>query len=466
MASKRPNILFVFADEWRAQALGYAGDPNAETPHLDAFAAESMNLEQAVSGCPVCCPYRASLMTGLYPLSHGVFINDVELAPDHHTIARHFGAAGYRTGYIGKWHIYGSPDGHYGRRRSPVPRDYQMGFDDWWGFECSHNYLNSPYYHNDDPTEYRWEGYDAFAQTDLAIDYMQERAAKDEPFMLMLSWGPPHFPLNNAPEAYQARYADRDIQLPPNVPPAFHEQAREELRGYYAHIAALDDAWARLMAGLAAAGVDDNTIVVFTADHGEMRWCHGIETKLVPWAESLRVPCLVRWPGGQPAWAGQVSELPVDAPDWFPTLAGLCGLEQPAVCEGRDWSPVLRGEEQATGDELALIGVHAAYNELPRNQLEPYRGVSNADVTYAATVDGPWLLYDNREDPYQLRNLVDDPSWAERRDQLDAEMRRRLDAVGDAFEPGPVLIERAGLSHYKELRMACERPWKDYWQQS
>jgi len=180
---KKPNIVFVFADEWPAHATGYAGDPNCATPMLDRLAAESVNVTHAVSGCPVCCPYRASLMTGQYPLTHGVYINDVELDPNCVSIARAFGQGGYRTAYIGKWHLYGSPDGQYGRRYAVVPRDYQLGFDYWKGFECCHDYNDSPYFFNDDPTPRKWEGYDALAQSRDAAQYIRDHANGEKPFM-------------------------------------------------------------------------------------------------------------------------------------------------------------------------------------------------------------------------------------------------------------------------------------------
>ena len=133
-------------------------------------------------------------------LTHGVYINDVELSRDCHSIARAFGNGGYDTAYIGKWHVYGSPDGRYGRRDVFVPRGYQLGFDYWKGFECTHEYLNSFYFFNDDPTRQRWDGYDAFAQSRDAAEYIRGREATDSPFLLMVSWGPPHFPLHTAPE--------------------------------------------------------------------------------------------------------------------------------------------------------------------------------------------------------------------------------------------------------------------------
>src|SRR5437016_12916743 len=134
---RRPNVLFILADEWRAQATGYNGDPNVRAPVLDRFASQSVDFQTAVSGCAVCCPYRASLLTGQYPLTHGVFINDVELKPKNTTLGEAFAQAGYRTGYIGKWHVYGSPDGNYGRRLAYIPPEKRFGFEYWKACECT-----------------------------------------------------------------------------------------------------------------------------------------------------------------------------------------------------------------------------------------------------------------------------------------------------------------------------------------
>jgi len=103
--SKKPNVVFVFGDQWRQQATGYAGDPNVKTPNLDALARESVNFTHALAGCPVCSPYRASMLTGQQPLTHGVFVNDVYLQPRTSSIAQAFSVAGYDTAYIGKWHV-------------------------------------------------------------------------------------------------------------------------------------------------------------------------------------------------------------------------------------------------------------------------------------------------------------------------------------------------------------------------
>jgi arylsulfatase A-like enzyme len=173
---RRPNVLFVLADEWRAQATRYNGDTNVETPALDRLAAESVRYDMAVSGTPVCCPYRASLLTGQYPLTHGVIVNDVELKPKGVTMGEAFTKAGYRTGWIGKWHVYGSPDGQYGRRLAYIPPEKRFGFDYWKACECTHDYNKSLYYEGKDQTPKYWPGYDAFAQTDDACSFIRQQS--------------------------------------------------------------------------------------------------------------------------------------------------------------------------------------------------------------------------------------------------------------------------------------------------
>src|SRR5678809_1344426 len=162
---RQPNVVFVLVDQWRAQAFGYTRDPNAHTPAIDSLASESVNFGHAVSGFPVCSPYRASLMTGQYAVKHGVVVNDVPMKPNGPTLGETFQKAGYETGYIGKWHIFGSPDGKCGRRLAFIPKESRFGFDYWKACECSHNYNRSLYYQADDPAERYWEGYDAIGQT-------------------------------------------------------------------------------------------------------------------------------------------------------------------------------------------------------------------------------------------------------------------------------------------------------------
>ena len=214
----QPNIVYLLADQWRASATGYAGDPNVQTPNLDRLAKESLNFRNAVSVCPVCTPYRAALMTGRYPTSTGMFLNDAHLPDSELCLAEVLQAAGYATAYIGKWHL----DGH--GRSSYIPPERRQGWDYWKAAECDHNYNHSHYYTGHSDEKRFWEGYDAFAQTKDAQQYLRDHARGGQPFVLLVSYGVPHFPHATAPEEYKALYPPEKIKLPPNVPAALQDQ--------------------------------------------------------------------------------------------------------------------------------------------------------------------------------------------------------------------------------------------------
>lgn len=441
----RPNIVFIFADQWRAQAIGYSGDPNVRTPNLDRLAESSLNCTHALSACPVCAPYRASLLTGQFPLTHGVFINDVSLDPEVPSLAKVCNAAGYDTAYIGKWHI----DGH--GRSSYIPRERRQGYDFWRVLECTHEYNNSPYYADDSDQPLIWDGYDAIAQTRCAIDYIRQRDTS-KPFLLMLSWGPPHNPYETAPERFRAIYDPQKLALRPNVkeaqwlPNVFGnlEQIRNDLAGYYAHCSALDECVGAIWSALKKTGLEEETIFIFTSDHGDMLGSQGHWRKQVPYDESIRVPFLLHWPG---ALGRGSRELPIliDAPDLMPTLLKLCGLEIPARVEGNDYSAVLLGDEAPRDDEAAVLTSVAPFAEWRLDMgAKEYRGLRTRRHTYVRSLEGPWLLFDNEVDPCQMKNLVQSPDHAPLLRQLDEVLFRKLAERGDEFKPAAYYLEKWG----------------------
>jgi len=445
---KKPNIVFVFGDQWRVQATGYGGDPNLQgkTPHLDKLAAESINLTNAVSTCPVCTPYRASLLTGQYPLTHGLFLNDAPLRSEAVTIAELCKKSGYDTAYVGKWHIDGQGRGRY------IPKDRRQGFDYWKVLECTHSYNNSHYYAGDDPTKRTWDGYDAIAQTRDVQGYIKGRAGNDKPFVMFLSWGPPHNPYGTAPEKYQKMFNPEDIKLRPNVPSEKEAAARIDLAGYYAHIAALDDCIGELVDTIDKAGIADNTILVFTSDHGDMLGSQGERRKQRPYDEAVRVPLLIRYPAGL-GKKGKEIDMPFGSPDIMPTLLALSGIKIPACVEGTDYSSVLNGSEEA-GDDVALIECAWPFGEwLRKNGGKEYRGVRTRRYTYVRDLDGPWLLYDNQRDPYQQKNLVKTPEARSLIEKLDAKMFAKLRAHGDDFKHGSEYIKKWHYKVYKNGTM-------------
>ena len=434
-AEPKPNILFVIADQWRAQAFGYAGDPNVRTPHLDRFERQCVNFTQAVAGTPVCSPTRASLLTGQRPLTHGVFLNDVPLGTNAVTLAKVLKHDGYDTACIGKWHL----DGH-GSRSAFIPRERRQGFDYWKVQECTHAYNNSHYF-ADEPVKLKWDGYDAIAQTRDAQSYLRQRAAAKRPFLLWLAWGPPHNPYETAPTHYRAMYSPERLQLNPNVPASAHPTARKELAGYYAHCTALDDCFNELVQTLEQTGLSTNTIVVFTSDHGDMLWSQNQQRKQRPWEESARVPMLFRLPASSGIQPRRVHAM-INSEDMMPTLLSLCGLPIPPSAEGLDFSGAMRGGLDPSGG-ATIVRCVSPFGEFIRSGGgREYRALRNAQYTFVRDLKGPWLLFDNGADPYQRTNLVGNIQYAPLQASLDAQLKMKLADQKDEFLPGPEYIRK------------------------
>lgn len=438
-AADHPNIVFVFADQLRACGTGYGGDENVRTPNIDRLAAASISFRNAVSVCPVCTPYRASLLTGRFPTTTGMFLNDAYLPERELTIAEVLKEAGYDTAYIGKWHL----DGH--GRKNCIPPERRQGFDYWKAAECDHDYNRSHYFTGTSDEKFMWEGYDAFAQTADACRYLKVRAESKKPFVLFLSYGIPHFPHGTAPERFMAMYPPEGIRFRQNVPPEMRTpKVIAEARGYYAHTSALDECVRDLVAALDGNGLGRGTIFVFTSDHGEMMGSHGVRpyTKHVPWDESARVPFLLRYPalhGG----TGRETDTPLTTPDIMPTLLSLAGVRIPATVEGRDLSAVVR-EGRDISDHDALYMAVSPFTGLPANFNRQYRAIRTSRYTYVRDPSGPWLLFDDRNDPCQMNNLLGGPSGATLQEELDARLNAALKAAGDDFRPGQEYVRQFG----------------------
>jgi arylsulfatase A-like enzyme len=245
--------------------------------------------------------------------------------------------------------------------------------------------------------------------TDAAIDYIGTHT--DKPWLLVLSWGPPHPPFDSAPAETMRLYDPESLQLRPNVPAEIAPLARERLRGYYGHISALDSELGRLLDKLDETGQATNTIVVYTSDHGTMMGSHGYGGKRLPFDEACKVPFLLRYPGVVPA--NRTTDVLLGAIDLFPSLCGLARVPVPQHCEGMDLSEAMRGSAMRAPESAFLMhiqrtkagGEAAAYAPL-------FRGVRTERFTYAIADTGLWCLYDNKEDPYQMRNLIEDPAHA------------------------------------------------------
>jgi arylsulfatase A-like enzyme len=213
------------------------------------------------------------------------------------------------------------------------------------------------------------------------------------------------------------------------------------LAGYYAHCSALDECVGDLLRTLRENGLEKNTIIVFTADHGDLLGSHGGRNKQQPFDESVRVPFLVHWPA---LGEGKKVDAPIASPDVMPTLLGLCGVTIPKSVEGTDFSDYLRGGKNPS-DNAALISCAAPFGQWSRkNGGREYRGIRTLHHTYVRDLNGPWLLFDNDVDPFQMKNLAGDPGHAKLQSELDTLLQRKLREAHDEFLPAENYIRKWG----------------------
>jgi arylsulfatase A-like enzyme len=438
----RPNIIWLIADQWRAQAIGANGDPNAHTPNIDRLCSSGVNFEQARSGFPLCCPFRGSMLTGRYP-NHMVPGHEYPLPPEQETIAGIFSGAGYHTGYFGKWHLDGFHEREGRAAMHIVPPDRRGGFTAWVGYENNNSPWDS-WVHGGagkDAFHYKLPGYESDALTDLFIGHLKERAADKvggavKPFFAVLSVQPPHDPYV-APAAYMAQYNAEQLRLRPNVPPvaAVEEQARQELAGYYAQIENWDWNIGRIIDTLSQQGLTTSTHIMIFADHGDMHGSHGQFRKTTPYEEAVRIPMIV---SGEVSFydqriTGAVSTLFSEV-DVAPTTLGLCGLFAPTWMEGHDYSghrlrfrphPV---EPDSMYLQLVVPSMH------PDSVDVPYRGLVTRDGwKYVCLENQSWLMFNLNEDPYELVNVALNSAYGAQRRQLIARLKQWIADTGDKF---------------------------------
>lgn len=450
------NLVFVFADQLRADVLGYSGDEKAITPNLDKFSKTSMNFNCAFSVSPVSAPYRSSLFTGKYISSTGMVINEINMNPNHRTIAGILNENGYNCGYIGKMHLN---DAH---NRPIAKGPERMGFNHYWaGYSFNHLSYNAYYYTDTEDKEnvkISLKGkYGPQEFTTLACNYLEKASKEDKPFAMFLSWNPPHDPWvakNTLPECYE-KFKDTEFSLPVNFkeepdqymdryPQAFFKGKtkwredfiygggfQETMRCYYAMTNSIDEQFGRIINKLEELGLDKNTIVIFTSDHGEMFTSQGRMYKLTFYDEAARVPMLIHLPGGM---TGE-SDVLLNTPDLMPTILGMLGLEKqiPDETEGNNLSFIMNGKSGKEPEFVFLQGMGHTFQWLDGFE---WRAVRDHDYLYAKYLrDGKELLFNLKDDPYQMHDLAGNPEYKKILANYRNIMKRKMKELNDEFKP-------------------------------
>lgn len=432
--NRQPNLVFIFSDQQSYDMLGCYGNQQIITPNLDRFASEGIRFTHCFSNSPVSTPYRGMLMTGQHSLYNGTFANDKPVIPGHgKKFAEVLSDAGYSTAYIGKWHLLG------GNRNRPVPKDMRYGFNEvFYTNNCHVNFnVGHCFYWDEQGKKVLFDDWEVFGQTKQALEYLDSRRKEEGPFALFVSWHPPHdwgkfqgedgqmHYKYDSPAELMAYYDRESIQMRPGT-----ESTPDRRHMYHGHMAAItgvDIAFGQLMDKLKEIGADENTLVVFTADHGDMLESSGAsKPKEVPHDYSCRVPLILRMPGS--FTPGDSSSLMISALDIMPTLLGLLNLDVPKECQGQNLANAIR-----TGDENAVESVPTwLYHG------EGYRGVITRDFTFAMQphTQGASMmnvLFDRKNDPYQQHNLFDDPTYAKQKEELIRLTRQYMEKFGDEF---------------------------------
>lgn len=431
MASPK-NILVLMCDHHRYDALGCLGNPLAHTPNLDRLAAQSVRFESCYNQAPVCAPTRHSLATGRYCHAHGVVTNGHKPYPGMRTIGHALQPLGYRRFNQGHMHW--------------TDRAMDNGFEPWVDQEMWRATMPAEVLARYDwehqavtrrttggPSTRSREQYWGYHVATNAIRQIEEAVARGEPFLCWTAFTEPHPPFYPPKELY-ARIDQASIQLPeqapPGAPPPHPEiqrkrrewahltevELRQVIAGYYGMIALVDGYCGMVLDALDRLGIREETIVVWTVDHGDQMWEHELFLKFVMREASVHVPLLIDAPGVEP---GVRSEL-VEHVDLFPTLCEWAGAPVPETVQGRSLVPLL-GTAPAPAD----------WRDAVYSQIGDVFMIRTADAMLNVYGGEPGEYFDLATDPHEFYNRIADPAYA---GQI-ADLRARLRAWERANQP-------------------------------
>ena len=446
MSAKPPSVLLLMVDQLAASWLPAYGHDVVRAPHVTALSEQGVAFDAAYCASPLCAPSRASLLTGLLPSRTGVYDNAAEMRASLPTVTHRLRTAGYATTLAGKMHFVG-PDQLHGFEERLTPDVYPAGLD-WtpdWRAPVDERL---PWYHTMESVVRP-----GVSAASMQVDYDDEvcfhavralydhaRTRRGDPFFLVASFTHPHDPWE-LPARWWERYDPAGIDLPavPAIPWAEADphsrrlramsridaegltdaQIRRARHAYYAAISYVDDRIGQVLGALRESGLEDDTIVLLTADHGEMLGERGLWYKMAFFEDAARVPLIVRAPAGL-ARAGERVAEPVSLLDVAPTLLDLAGLDASdlGAIDGRSLAPVLRGEGRR--------GAPVVAEYLAEGVSAPMVMVRDGALKYVRCPGDPDVLYDLDADPRELRNLADGTDQAAAA-RVRAEADRRWD---------------------------------------
>lgn len=427
----KTNLIYVFADQWRYEAMGCVHGDQVMTPNMDEFSRESLCFENAYSTFPLCTPHRGSLMTGKYPFSIGLWTNcktgleeKLMLKPQETCIGNVLQDGGYDTAYIGKWHLDASEQNFTDSPESGArnwdaytpPGERRQGFSYWLSYGACDDHLN-PHYWADSPKQIRPGKWSAEYETDKALEYLKLHKDSENPFALFVSYNPPHLPYELVPERYYEKFRNLDIAWRLNVPEEKRTPEMETIaRQYFAAIYGIDEQFGRILQYLKENRLEEDTLVVLSADHGEMLGSHGLMSKNVWYEESIHIPLVMRQKGRIKPGKSPVI---FASPDHMPTLLELLELPVPDTCQGVSHKDCVLGKPQQAPEHMFLCSYPGSPESVSAfaargmtHKAHGWRGIKTRDYTYVITngympqEKQAEYLYDDKNDPWQLHPQV------------------------------------------------------------
>lgn len=444
--NQQPNLLYVFPDQMRAGTLGFMGKEPVLTPHLDQFATEGIVLVNAASNAPVCSPYRAMFMTGRYPLSNGVVSNTtsrmarigMQLKEDEICWSDILKKKGYSTGYIGKWHLdfpYEPYIDCANNRGEPKWNEWcsperRHGFDFWYSYNTYDMHMRPLYwstYAERDSFHYV-DQWGPEHEADMAIRFLEnengEYRDNYKPFALVVSMNPPHMPYNQLPDRYVRMYDDKNDEIQqlinsPSVPDTsdrWGKYYRKHITNQLAMVTGVDEQFGRIIESLEKEGLEENTIVIFTSDHGDNLGKHGQISKTNPYEESMNIPFIIRWPA---KIKPRHDDLLLSVPDVYPTMLDLMGFGKdiPDVVEGTSFANYFLNETGDTPSSQLYFIVRGNklvenIDNYPANLAYDERGIRTQQYTLMINKISDdsirTFLWDRKADPFQMNNLSEE----------------------------------------------------------